>query len=104
MDLIKIAEEAFATGKEFPKFKAGKMYFPEEARDGREMTEFMLELKLATYAGFKGHDDCIDTISQLTYLKVILPSSDIGGNLDSSGIWDDTSYMEDTTGMDNYIV
>ena len=87
-----------------PKFKAGKMYFPEEARDGREMTEFMLELKLATYAGFKGHDDCIDTISQLTYLKVILPSSDIGGNLDSSGIWDDTSYMEDTTGMDNYIV
>ena len=23
MDLIKIAEEAFATGKEFPKFKAG---------------------------------------------------------------------------------
>lgn len=87
-----------------PKFKAGKMYFPEEARDGREMTEFMLELKLATYAGFKGHDDCIDTISQLTYLKVILPSSDIGGNLDSSGIWDDTSYMEDTLGMDNYIV
>lgn len=87
-----------------PKFKAGKMYFPEEAKDGREMTEFMLELRLATYAGFKGHDDCIDTISQLTYLKVILPSSDIGGNLDSSGIWDDTSYMEDVTGMDNYIV
>ena len=23
MDFIKIAEEAFATGKEFPKFKAG---------------------------------------------------------------------------------
>ena len=23
MDLIKVAEEAFATGKEFPKFKAG---------------------------------------------------------------------------------
>ena len=87
-----------------PKFKAGKMYFPEEAREGREMTEFMLELRLATYAGFKGHDDCIDTISQLTYLKVILPSSDIGGNLDPSGIWDDTSYMDDTTGMDNYIV
>ena len=87
-----------------PKFKAGKIYFPEEAKDGRELTEFMLELKLATYAGFKGHDDCIDTISQLTYLKVILPSSDIGGNLDSSGIWDDNSYMEDTIGMNNYIV
>lgn len=58
-----------------PWFKAGKMYFPQELRAGVVMGEFVSEMTLATISGFKSkHDDCLDTISQLAYLKAWKPS------------------------------
>ena len=87
-----------------PWFKAGKMYFPLEKRDGSELTEFMTELRLATYAGFKGHDDCIDTISQLAYMKIIKPSNDLPKNTTDMSLWDDTYDMQDTPSISVYVV
>ena len=64
-----------------PWFKAGKMYFPKEAKETPPMLEFLEELNLATVKGFKSkHDDCIDTISMLALLNSWKPS--YGGSLD----------------------
>lgn len=87
-----------------PWFKAGKIYFPEEKRDSAAIEEFMSELRLATYSGFKGHDDCIDTISQLSYLKVIKPSKTVNNSNNHSSLWDNTSYEDNNNKIDNYIV
>lgn len=87
-----------------PWFKAGKMYFPEEKKDGKEMEEFMSELRLATYSGFKGHDDCIDTISQLAYLKVIKPSKINNISTENSYLWDNRVNIVDRAKIDSYIV
>jgi predicted phage terminase large subunit-like protein len=58
-----------------PWFKAGKMYFPEEAKDTQPMRECMEELGLATVKGFKSkHDDFIDCISMLALLNSWKPS------------------------------
>ena len=63
-----------------PLFKQGKIYFPTEAKESPELKEFMSELKLATRTGFKGHDDCLDTISMLAYMNPYKPS--FGDNLE----------------------
>ena len=54
--------------------------FPTEAKESPELKEFMSELKLATRTGFKGHDDCLDTISMLAYMNPYKPS--FGDNLE----------------------
>jgi predicted phage terminase large subunit-like protein len=60
-----------------PLFKAGKMYFPTEMRASKIVGEFIQEITLATLSGLKSkHDDCIDTISMLMYLKPWKPSED----------------------------
>lgn len=90
-----------------PLFKAGKMYFPKELQESKEMSEFMSELRLATYSGFKGHDDCIDTISQLAYMKTIKPSLDVQLNNAprTPSYWDDSDYYSPTSSaLSNYIV
>lgn len=87
-----------------PLFKAGKIYFPKEKQDSRELEEYMSELRLATYSGFKGHDDCLDTISQLAYLRVIKPSREIVDLVNNSGIWEDTAVNDDIPTISSYIV
>ena len=87
-----------------PLFKAGKIYFPKEKQDSRELEEYMSELRLATYSGFKGHDDCLDTISQLAYLRVIKPSREIVDLVNNSGIWEDTAVNDDIPAISSYIV
>ena len=56
-----------------PLFKIGKIQFPEEMRNSTVMGEFVLEMQLATTDGFKGHDDCLDTISMLNSLSPVKP-------------------------------
>ena len=59
-----------------PWFKAGRMYFPQELRNQTIMGEALQEMQLATISGFKSkHDDFLDTISMLAYLKPWKPSS-----------------------------
>ena len=87
-----------------PIFKAGKIYFPLEKKDSKEIEEFMSEIRLATYSGFKGHDDCLDTISQLGYLKVIKPSKEFTEIGDTTGIWGFPDNNGDTPSIATYIV
>lgn len=91
-----------------PWFKAGKMYFPEEMRDGTAMTELMQELRLVTYEGIKGHDDFIDTVSQLAYLKIIKPSEDAQLNEtineEDNKVWMfNYSKNNESSGLDSYL-
>lgn len=90
-----------------PWFKAGKMYFPEELRDGVAITEMLQELRLTTYDGIKGHDDFIDTISQLAYLKIIKPSEDTEINAtisdDDNKVWMFGNQKEETSSLDSYL-
>lgn len=90
-----------------PWFKAGKMYFPEELRDGTAMTELLQELRLTTYDGIKGHDDFIDTISQLAYLKIIKPSEDTEINAtisdEDNRVWMFGSQKEEASSLDSYL-
>lgn len=90
-----------------PWFKAGKMYFPEEMSESPALQEFKEEIRLATYKGFKTHDDFIDTISQLAYLRVSEPSEETIFTQKESG--DDTywalEYDEESqiSSLDNYL-
>lgn len=59
-----------------PLFKAGKMFFPIEAKASRIMGYFFSQIRLASRSGLKGKDDCIDTISMLIYLNAWKPSEE----------------------------
>jgi predicted phage terminase large subunit-like protein len=84
-----------------PWFKAGKIYWPEQMKSSIIMGTFMQQLKLTTINGIKGHDDCIDTISMLAYLKpwepmqdqpkIILPEDDLYGEE-----WEEPTYSRDS--------
>ena len=86
-----------------PWFKAGKVYFPSEMEDTSIMTEFMSELRLATINGIKGHDDCLDTISQLAYLKAWKPSV-VMPIENKNSMWDDDMIPEEKSGLNSYLV
>lgn len=88
-----------------PWFKAGKIFFPEELKDGLIMGEAMNEIRLAAQSGFKSkHDDFLDTISMLGTLIAWRPSQE--AELVKEGndpIWDiDTS--EEVDYLDSYLV
>lgn len=57
-----------------PWFKMGKMHFPKEMANSIIIREFMEQLRLTTVKGIKGKDDCLDTISMLTYLNAWKPN------------------------------
>ncbi|QWY83540.1 terminase large subunit protein [Rhizobium phage RHph_X2_28B] len=88
-----------------PWFKMGKMYFPEELKLSVIMGHFMGQIKLATVNGLKGKDDCIDTISQLAYLKAWKPSEQLGSVQTELNRWDeDEEDLSNQHGLSSYIV
>lgn len=58
-----------------PWFKAGKFYWPKEWANSEIVGLFMGQIRLTTVNGIKGKDDCLDTISQLAYIKPWKPAS-----------------------------
>ena len=88
-----------------PWFKQGKMFFPEERKDSKEMVEFIEEISLIAKGGFKSkHDDCVDTISMLGSLKTWRPSQDISfTKKDSNSIWEMEEEQE-VSNLRSYIV
>ena len=90
-----------------PWFKAGKMFFPEELSESPVLQEFKEEIRLATYKGFKTHDDFIDTISQLAYLRVSEPSEEavFVQKETSDDVYWTLEYDEEsqTSSLDNYL-
>nr|DAH94566.1 MAG TPA: large terminase [Caudoviricetes sp.] len=86
-----------------PWFKAGKIYWPEQMKSSIIMGTFMQQLKLTTVNGIKGHDDCIDTISMLGYLKPWEPQAGQRKIIVADEYWEDDE-PEPVYGMDSYIV
>ena len=90
-----------------PWFKAGKVYFPEEMKSSTIMGIFMQQLRLATINGLKGKDDCLDTISMLTYIKAWKPSAsevEYGTQGHTTDFWDLGLHSEPVSRMSSYIV
>jgi predicted phage terminase large subunit-like protein len=91
-----------------PWFKAGKMYFPVEARETKALVEMLEELSLAALTGFKSkYDDAIDTVSQLAYLNAWKPSeaSTMVKEGGSQSPWSvDNEFDDDANPMHSYIV
>ncbi len=92
-----------------PWFKAGKMYFPSEMKTSTIIGTFMQEIKLATRSGLKGHDDCLDTISMLSYLNPWKPQESILVNKEGRTIYEDypeldPGYRTNGSPIDSYMV
>ena len=87
-----------------PWFKAGKMYFPVEMKSSVIMGEFLQEIKLATINGLKGHDDCLDTISMLAYMRAWKPSEEVVFIKSENDIWEEDMPSDEPSGIISYIV
>lgn len=88
-----------------PMFKAGKMYFPEELKLGKVMGEMLEEVSMATVTGFKSkHDDFIDTISMLMYLKPWKPSETATMKQTHEGPWEADVVEHEYVALSSYIV
>jgi len=89
-----------------PMFKAGKIYFPTEAKGSIVMNEFMSEIRLATINGLKGKDDCLDTISMLMQMNAWRPSEEVKAVFkEEEGMWDLEEGLDDPLGgLSSYIV
>jgi phage terminase large subunit-like protein len=87
-----------------PWFKLGKFYFPEEMKRSVIMGIFMGQLRLVTKTGIKGKDDCIDTISQLSYLTPWKPSESAPVTPDENSLWEEHREVEALSGLASYIV
>lgn len=90
-----------------PIIKAGKMFFPTELKKSVIMGEFIQELELATVTGFKSkHDDAIDTISMLMYMKPYKPSEVDPMTQNEDGMWetDDPWNQPQGNSLSSYIV
>jgi predicted phage terminase large subunit-like protein len=71
-----------------PVIRAKKLMLPEEMKDSVYLAEMLEELKYATKEGFKSsNDDVVDTLSMITELDPILPSTEVN-----------TTYTENENG------
>lgn len=88
-----------------PWFKLNKIMFPEERKTSSEIQEFMTELRLASSSGFRSkHDDCLDTVSQLSSLKPWKPSAEEEmTQSEGSGLWE-LEVEDHASTIDSYIV
>lgn len=88
-----------------PLFHSLKMFFPEQFKNSKPMSEMLDELTLVTHEGFKSkHDDFIDTISMLSMMKTFKPSKDragMGGK--ASSLWEDVEDEVESTGISSYV-
>lgn len=87
-----------------PWFKMGKMFWPSEMKESKIMTLFMGQIRLATSNGLKGKDDCIDTISQLAYMKPWRPAETAVVSKQDEILWDDDRTDGDVHPLQSYIV
>lgn len=88
-----------------PLFKAGKIYWPEEMKQSVIIGLFWGQIKLATFNGLKGKDDCIDAVSQLMYLNAWKPSETVPmPNKEETDYWDEEDRENDKSPLSSYIV
>lgn len=91
-----------------PWFKQGKMFFPSEKRESPILKEAIGQLLLVCAGGIKSKkDDFIDGTSQLSQLKVYLPSPHVDlvkGDSEGVGVWGVLEDSMPSSGLDSYIV
>ena len=86
-----------------PLFKLHKIYFPEEQKSGTVMMEMVNELSLASASGFRSKkDDFIDTISMLSVMRPVAPTSQDIEQREGGGMWDD-DYAPEPGALANYL-
>ena len=87
-----------------PLFKLHKIFFPEEDKSGTVMMEMVNELSLASASGFRSKkDDFIDTISMLSVMRPVAPTSEDVEQREGGGMWDD-DYAPEPGALSSYIV
>jgi phage terminase large subunit-like protein len=88
-----------------PWFKAGKMYYPEEAKESIPVRKHMDQLKLVTMDGIKSkNDDCIDTISMLSSMNAWKPSEEALPQQSEGVFGADEEEEESVSGLASYTV
>jgi predicted phage terminase large subunit-like protein len=90
-----------------PLFASGNIFFPAEMKATKIMGEFVQELQLATITGLKSkHDDAIDTVSMLGYLKPWKPSEEAPVEQKADGVFefDDGDDDRGQSSLSSYIV
>ena len=89
-----------------PWFKARKMYFPIERKSDPIIQAFVNELSLVSASGFKSkHDDCLDNISMLGFLRPWRPSEELPlVRRDDDAIWESEEPEPIYSRMNSYIV
>lgn len=89
-----------------PWFKANKVFFPVEMKEGPELREAMDELTLASAKEFKSkHDDFIDTVSMLAVLDAWRPAKQVEGpSKTDTDIWEWEDLDDDEGSISSYIV
>ena len=87
-----------------PWFKARKIYFPLEMKNSIIVGKFLEQIRLTTKSGIKGKDDCLDTISQLAYLKPWKPSESAPVTAHEVVIWEEETGQGDESALSSYIV
>ena len=87
-----------------PWFKARKIYFPLEMKNSIIVGKFLEQIRLTTKSGIKGKDDCLDTISQLAYLKPWKPSESAPVTAHEVEIWEEETRQGDESALSSYIV
>jgi len=87
-----------------PLFKAGRIRFAEELKDAPLLREMVQEIRMATWDGLKGKDDCLDTISMLAHLRAFSPSiAAPDGAPAGSPIWGHAPSAADPSSLGSYI-
>jgi predicted phage terminase large subunit-like protein len=88
-----------------PWFKAGHMFFPVELKETDFIREFLNELYLVSVDGFKAkNDDCIDTVSMLSSLKVWRPSDETPLIRNKHDMWEFEEDDLDEDALSSYVV
>lgn len=87
-----------------PWFKARKIYFPIEMKNSIIVGKFLEQIRLTTKSGIKGKDDCLDTISQLAYLKPWKPSEYAPATPHEVEIWEEEATQGEQSALSSYIV
>lgn len=103
--LRRITDKITAFSTTVPWFKAGKMFFPLEAKETEAIREALDELSLVSRSGFRSkHDDFCDTISMLSQLRPFAPSEEVDVAQEDDGMWGIGEKEEETYAINSYIV
>lgn len=88
-----------------PLIKANKLFLPEELKESQIMGTLVGELQLVTVNGIKSkHDDFLDTVSMLMYIKPWKPTEDAGMSKVNDEWTDDDDDDHTGNNFSSYVV